>query len=61
MADGVYSMFGDYAPIAELIELTKKYSQLHLYFDDVHGMSWIGKNGTGFVFDSIKELLEKLW
>ncbi|MFT6638801.1 MAG: 7-keto-8-aminopelargonate synthetase-like enzyme/predicted N-acyltransferase [Flavobacterium sp.] len=60
MADGVYSMFGDYAPILELIELTKKYSQLHLYFDDVHGMSWKGKNGTGFVFDSIKELPENI-
>lgn len=60
MADGVYSMFGDYAPITELIELTKKYSQLHLYFDDVHGMSWIGKNGTGFVFDKIKELPENI-
>ena len=60
MADGVYSMFGDYAPMAELMEITKKYSQLHLYFDDVHGMSWIGKNGTGFVFDSIKELSENI-
>jgi 7-keto-8-aminopelargonate synthetase-like enzyme len=60
MADGVYSMFGDYAPIHELIELTKKYSQLNLYFDDVHGMSWKGKNGTGFVFDSIKELPENI-
>ena len=60
MADGVYSMFGDYAPMAELMEITKKYSQLHLYFDDVHGMSWIGKNGTGFVFDSIKELPENI-
>lgn len=60
MADGVYSMFGDYAPISELIELTKKYNQLHLYFDDVHGMSWKGKNGTGFVFDCIKELPENI-
>lgn len=60
MADGVYSMFGDYAPISDLIELTKKYNQLHLYFDDVHGMSWKGKNGTGFVFDSIKELPENI-
>lgn len=60
MADGVYSMFGDYAPIGELIGLTKKYSQLHLYFDDVHGMSWIGKNGTGFVFDNIIELPENI-
>jgi len=54
MADGVYSMYGDYAPITELLQLTQKYSQLHLYFDDVHGTSWKGKNGTGFVFDAIK-------
>jgi 7-keto-8-aminopelargonate synthetase-like enzyme/predicted N-acyltransferase len=58
MADGVYSMFGDYAPIPELLALTQKYTQLHLYFDDVHGMSWKGKNGTGFIFDTIKELPE---
>jgi 7-keto-8-aminopelargonate synthetase-like enzyme len=60
MADGVYSMFGDCAPMHELAELTKKYSQLNLYFDDVHGMSWKGKNGTGFVFDTIKELPENI-
>ena len=58
MADGVYSMFGDYAPILELLTLTQKYTQLHLYFDDVHGMSWKGKNGTGFIFDAIGELPE---
>ncbi|HSD06394.1 aminotransferase class I/II-fold pyridoxal phosphate-dependent enzyme [Flavobacterium sp.] len=58
MADGVYSMFGDYAPIPELLALTQKYPQLNLYFDDVHGMSWKGKNGTGFIFDTIKELPE---
>lgn len=56
MADGVYSMFGDFAPIPELIKLSQKYPQLHLYFDDVHGMSWKGKNGTGYVFDSFNEL-----
>jgi len=58
MADGVYSMFGDYAPIPELLTLTQKYAQLNLYFDDVHGMSWKGKNGTGFIFDAIGELPE---
>jgi 7-keto-8-aminopelargonate synthetase-like enzyme len=58
MADGVYSMFGDYAPIPELLVLTKKYTQLNLYFDDVHGMSWKGKNGTGFIFQAINELPE---
>jgi 7-keto-8-aminopelargonate synthetase-like enzyme len=60
MADGVYSMFGDYAPIPELLELCKKYSQLQLYFDDVHGMSWKGKNGTGYVLDALKELPENI-
>jgi 7-keto-8-aminopelargonate synthetase-like enzyme/predicted N-acyltransferase len=60
MADGVYSMFGDYAPIRELMELCKKYPQLHLYFDDVHGMSWKGKNGTGYVLDILKELPENV-
>lgn len=49
MADGIYSMFGDHAPIEELKNLCKKYSELHLYFDDVHGMSWKGTHGTGFV------------
>ena len=58
MADGVYSMFGDYAPMEELQNLGKRYPQLHLYFDDVHGMSWIGKNGTGYVLDSLQELNE---
>lgn len=56
MADGVYSMFGDYAPIVHLLELCKKYPQLHLYFDDVHGMSWKGENGTGYVFNALKKL-----
>lgn len=60
MADGVYSMFGDYAPISDLLELCKKYAQLQLYFDDVHGMSWKGKNGTGYVLDTLKELPENI-
>jgi len=60
MADGVYSMYGDYAPVQELLNLTQKYPQLHLYFDDVHGMSWKGKNGTGYIFDSIGTLEENI-
>ncbi|MEQ8473271.1 MAG: aminotransferase class I/II-fold pyridoxal phosphate-dependent enzyme [Marinoscillum sp.] len=48
-ADGIYSMYGDVAPIGDLKTLSAKYPQLHLYFDDVHGMSWTGKNGTGYV------------
>jgi len=60
MADGIYSMYGDFAPVKELKALSLKYPQLHLYFDDVHGMSWIGKNGTGYVLSEIDELSENM-
>ncbi|MDT0642185.1 aminotransferase class I/II-fold pyridoxal phosphate-dependent enzyme [Zunongwangia sp. F363] len=53
MADGVYSMYGDFAPVRELMDLSDKYPQLHFYFDDVHGMSWKGKNGTGYVLEAM--------
>tara|TARA_R110000744_G_scaffold152199_6_gene266068 strand:+ start:2172 stop:4577 length:2406 start_codon:yes stop_codon:yes gene_type:complete len=56
MADGIYSMYGDFAPVTNLMELGRKYPQLRFYFDDVHGMSWIGKNGTGYVLDQLGEL-----
>lgn len=57
MADGVYSMYGDFSPVEELVALSQKYEQLHLYFDDVHGMSWKGKRGTGYVMDALEENL----
>ncbi|WP_114778998.1 bifunctional aminotransferase class I/II-fold pyridoxal phosphate-dependent enzyme/GNAT family N-acetyltransferase [Botryobacter ruber] len=55
MADGVYSMYGDFAPIQEMIALAEKYEQLHLYVDDAHGMSWAGKHGTGYVMSQMPE------
>ena len=51
MCDGVYSMYGDVAPIKELIQLANHYKQLYLYIDDAHGMSSFGKNGTGFILN----------
>lgn len=60
LADGIYSMYGDCAPIPELMYLYNKYPQLYLYFDDVHGMSWVGKNGTGYVMDQLKTLPERV-
>lgn len=60
MADGIYSMFGDFAPIQDLKALSLKYPQLSLYFDDVHGMSWIGKHGTGYVMSELNELSENM-
>lgn len=56
MADGIYSMYGDYAPIDDLMALGKRYPQLRFYFDDVHGMSWVGRNGTGYVLSKLGEL-----
>ncbi len=51
--DGVYSMYGDFAPLDELVSLMIKYPKLHLYVDDAHGMSWMGKNGTGYAFSKL--------
>ncbi len=50
MADGLYSMYGDFAPMKELTYLMEKYGNFHLYIDDAHGMSWTGKHGGGYVF-----------
>ena len=59
-ADGVYSMYGDTVPVQQLLALQKKYPQLHLYIDDVHGMSWAGKNGTGYVMSQLESLPERV-
>jgi len=48
-ADGVYSMYGDFAPFDDLKRLLDKYPQFNLYIDDAHGASWAGKQGMGVV------------
>jgi 7-keto-8-aminopelargonate synthetase-like enzyme len=53
MLDGVYSMYGDYAPMKELVLLLEKYKQFHLYIDDAHGMSIEGLHGTGVVLSQV--------
>ncbi|GAB3830987.1 hypothetical protein GCM10028895_47760 [Pontibacter rugosus] len=57
MADGVYSMYGDFAPIKDMIALAEKYEQLYLYVDDAHGMSWAGEHGTGYVMSQMGNTL----
>ena len=49
LADGIYSMFGDTAPMDELYRLLDLYPSFHLYIDDAHGMSIHGKHGRGSV------------
>jgi len=53
MADGIYSMFGDVAPLKKLEALLDKYENFYLYIDDAHGVGWFGKNGRGFVLENI--------
>ncbi|MEM9824464.1 MAG: aminotransferase class I/II-fold pyridoxal phosphate-dependent enzyme, partial [Bacteroidota bacterium] len=48
-ADGVYSMYGDYAPFEELNRMLDQYDKFHLYIDDAHGMGWTGEHGCGLV------------
>jgi hypothetical protein len=49
LGDGVYSMYGDLCKLAELNTLLNKHEQLWAYLDDAHGMSYYGKNGSGYV------------
>lgn len=49
LADGVYSMHGDPAPLPELHELVSRHDRLSLYIDDAHGITWTGRNGRGTV------------
>ncbi len=53
MIDGVYSMYGDFAPMKEIVELMDRYPNFHLYADDAHGMSIAGKNGTGMILSQV--------
>ncbi len=53
MADGVYSMYGDFAPINDIVAILDKYEQLNFYVDDAHGMSWCGPRGAGYVASQI--------
>lgn len=48
LADGIYSMHGDVAPMRELRAMLARHERLHLYVDDAHGMSWRGKRGRGY-------------
>ncbi len=60
-ADGVYSMYGDFAPMAKLVELMDKNEKFHLYIDDAHGMSWAGKHGAGYVMSQLTSFPQKMY
>ncbi|MGF1730079.1 aminotransferase class I/II-fold pyridoxal phosphate-dependent enzyme [Photobacterium kasasachensis] len=47
--DGVFSMYGDLAPMTEIRSMLDKYENFWLYIDDAHGAGWRGKHGKGYV------------
>ncbi|GMM93808.1 serine palmitoyltransferase [Qipengyuania sp. MTN3-11] len=46
--EGVYSMLGDVAPLAEMVKVAKRYGAMVLV-DEAHSMGFIGENGRGVV------------
>lgn len=54
MADGIYSMFGDLAPMDAIYALLDKYPELWVYVDDAHAMTAFGRMGRGSVLGNRK-------
>jgi 7-keto-8-aminopelargonate synthetase-like enzyme len=52
--DGLYSMYGDFAPIRELNALVERHEQLWLYIDDAHGFSWTARAGPRVAGSMVK-------
>jgi 7-keto-8-aminopelargonate synthetase and related enzymes len=49
--EGVYSMFGDVAPLPEMVAVAKKHNAMILC-DEAHGMGFFGEHGRG-VFEEM--------
>lgn len=47
MAESIYSMDGDKAPLAELVALREKYPDVLLYIDEAHAFGVRGRQGLG--------------
>jgi len=52
-ADGLYSMYADFFPAAELDDLAARYDNLWLYVDDAHAASWTGRHGRGYALEHL--------
>jgi len=45
--EGVYSMLGDIAPLAEMVRVAKSHPNVMILVDEAHGMGFFGPNGRG--------------
>jgi glycine C-acetyltransferase len=48
ITDGVFSMDGDIAPLAQIVKISKPYGAM-IYVDDAHGEAVLGEGGRGIV------------
>ena len=51
--DGLYSMYADFFPAAELDALAARHENLWLYVDDAHAFSWTGASGRGYALEHL--------
>jgi 7-keto-8-aminopelargonate synthetase-like enzyme len=51
--DGLESLTGRFAPIAELSVLAARYPALHLYVDEAHATTWTGTHGRGHALERV--------
>ncbi|MBM4362860.1 MAG: aminotransferase class I/II-fold pyridoxal phosphate-dependent enzyme [Deltaproteobacteria bacterium] len=51
VADGLYSMLGDFADFEGLRRLLDAHPKLRLYVDDAHATSWSGARGRGITLE----------
>jgi 7-keto-8-aminopelargonate synthetase-like enzyme len=51
VADGIYSMLGDFADLGALKQLLDAHPKLRLYVDDAHATSWMGRHGRGVTLE----------
>jgi 7-keto-8-aminopelargonate synthetase-like enzyme len=60
MTDGIYSMYGDGAPLENMYQLLDIYEELYLYVDDSHGMSWAGDKGQGYALSKLPAFHDRM-